>query len=77
MDKLIAELPRTGDNFLECFIKCLRESVVEQPGTSHLEIADAFEEDLKHQNTPGMILATLLLVVHYSNVYIRINSLCI
>lgn len=51
--------------------------MVEQPGTSHLEIADALEEDLKHQNTPGMTLATLLLVVHYSNVYTQINSLCI
>ena len=41
VDKLVAELPRIGANFLERFIKCLRESVEDEPGTSHGQIAAA------------------------------------
>ena len=54
VDKLVAELPRSGADFLEHFIQCLRESV-EQTGTSHGELADAIEEELKLQITHGKL----------------------
>ena len=54
VDRLLAELPRRGERFLQLFIKCLRESVEQDPGTSHGRIADALEEELKLQNTSGI-----------------------
>ena len=56
VDKLVAQLPRSGANFLERFIQCLRESVKNEPGTSHGQIADALEEELKIQITRGKSL---------------------
>ena len=47
----MAELPKKGADFLERFIKCLRESLEEEPGSFHEEIADILEEELQ---TPGM-----------------------
>ena len=45
VDKLVAELPRSGADFLEHFIQCLRESAeVEEVEATHQEIADALEE---------------------------------
>lgn len=48
----MAELPMRGVDFLERFIKCLRESVEEEPGNSHEEIAEIFEKELQ---IPGMV----------------------
>lgn len=53
VERLVAELPRMGDNFLDSFIKCLRDSVEEEPGTCHGQIANELEEELKHQTSPG------------------------
>lgn len=53
VDRLVAELPRKGENSLELFIKCLRESVKEVSGTYHEGIADILEEELELRNTPG------------------------
>ena len=39
----MAQLPRSGTDFLERFIQCLRKSV-EQTGTSHEQLASALEE---------------------------------
>ena len=52
VDRLVAELPMRGVDFLERFIKCLRESVEEEPGNSHEEIAEILEKELQ---TPGMV----------------------
>ena len=52
VDKLVAELPMRGVDFLERFIKCLRESVEDEPGNSHEEIAEILEKELQ---TPGMV----------------------
>ena len=56
VDRLVAELPRIGGDFLERFIKCLRESIEEEPATSHGQIADALEEELEFQKTQGKVL---------------------
>ena len=56
VDKLVAQLPKSGADFLERFIQCLRESVKNDPGTSHGQIADALEEELKIQITRGKSL---------------------
>ena len=53
VDRLLAELPRKGENSLELFIKCLRESVIDEAGTNHEAIADIFDEELKRRNSPG------------------------
>ena len=53
VDRLVTELPRMGDNFLDRFVKCLRDSVEEEPGTRHEQIANDLEEELKHPTTPG------------------------
>ena len=55
VDKLVAELHRNGADFLERFIQCLRESVEDELGTSHGQIADALEEELKLQLTRGKL----------------------
>jgi len=53
VDRLVAELPRSGTDFLERFIQCLRESV-EETGTYHGEIANALEElKLQELETSG------------------------
>lgn len=52
----MAELPKKGADFLERFIKCLRESLEEEPGSFHEEIADILEEELQ---TPGMVRLVL------------------
>ena len=53
VDKLVAELPRNGTDFLERFIQCLRKSV-EQTGTSHEQLANALEElKLQQLETSG------------------------
>ena len=57
VDKLVAELPRSGERFLERFIKCLQESAEEEPGTSHEQIADVLQEELRCRNSPGIMLA--------------------
>ena len=56
VDKLVAQLPRSGADFLERFIKCLRESVKDEPGTFHGQLADAIEEELKLQITRGKLV---------------------
>ena len=49
----MAELPRSGTDFLERFIQCLRQSV-EQTGTSHEQLANALEElKLQELETSG------------------------
>ena len=48
VDRLLAELPKKGAGFLECFIKCLRESMEEEPATFHGEIADILEKELQN-----------------------------
>ena len=53
VDRLMAELPRKGENSLELFIKCLRESVTEVAGTNHKSIADILDKELKLRNSPG------------------------
>ena len=55
VDKLVAELPRSGADFLEHLIQCLRESVEDEPATAHGQLADALEEELKLQITHGNI----------------------
>ena len=54
VDKLMSELPKRRGDYLECLIKCLQESVKEEPATSHDKIANVLEEELEHQNTSGM-----------------------
>jgi len=49
VEKLVAELPRSGEDFLERFIKCLRHSAKEEPGTCHEQIADILEEEASSQ----------------------------
>ena len=73
VDKLVAELPRSGTDFLERFIKCLRESVEDEPGTSHGQIAEALEEELKIQATRGKSdkpLATVCCHLYANTVFI-------
>jgi len=53
VEKLVAELPKSGEDFLERFIKCLRHSAKEEPGTCHEQIADILEEEAKCQNSQG------------------------
>jgi len=53
VERLVAELPRSGEDFLERFIKCLRHSAKEEPGTCHEQIADILEEEAKCQNSQG------------------------
>ena len=53
VNKLVAELPRSGADFLERFIQCLRDSV-EETGTSHGLIANSLEElKLQELETSG------------------------
>ena len=51
IDRLVAELPKKGENSLELFIKCLRDSTNE--ASSHGNIADTLEEEMKLQSVPG------------------------
>ena len=51
IDRLVAELPKKGENSLEFFIKCLRDSTNE--ASSHGNIADTLEEEMKLQSVPG------------------------
>ena len=51
VDRLVAELPKKGENSLERFIKCLRDSMSEAP--THRNIADIFEEELNLRSAPG------------------------
>ena len=53
VDKLVAQLPRNGTDFLERLIQCLRESVEDEPATAHGQLAYALEEELKLQITHG------------------------
>ena len=53
VDKLVTQLPRSGADFLERLIQCLRESVEDEPATAHGQLADALEEELKLQITHG------------------------
>ena len=59
VERLMAELPRSGENFLARFIKCLQESARDEPGTCHEQIADVLEEELKLRNSPGRITTHL------------------
>ena len=54
VNRLMSKLPKMRGDYLECLIKCLRESVKEEPATSHDKIANVLEEELEHQNTSGM-----------------------
>ena len=54
VDRLVAELPKRREDYVECLIKCLRESAKEEPATSHAEIANVLEKELGHQNTSGI-----------------------
>ena len=63
VNKLVAELPRSGEHFLERFIKCLRESEKDEPGTPHKQIADTLEEEQRCQSSPG-IVSQVLRAVH-------------
>ena len=54
VDRLVVELSKRGGDYLECLIKCLRESSKEEPATSHAEIANVLEKELGHQNTSGI-----------------------
>ena len=56
VDRLVAELPKRREDYTECLIKCLRESAKEEPATSHAEIANVLEKELRHQNTSGISL---------------------
>ena len=47
VDRFVAELPKKGADFLEHFIMCLRESMVDEPGTAHGELADILEKELQ------------------------------
>ena len=51
IDRLVAELPKKGENSLKLFIKCLRDSTNEAP--SHGSIADTLEEEVKLRSAPG------------------------
>ena len=51
IDRLVAELPKKGENSLELFIKCLRDSTNE--ASSHGNIADILEEEMKLRSAPG------------------------
>ena len=62
VDKLVAQLPRSGADFLEHFIQCLRESVEDEPGTFHGQIADALKEELKLQITRGKLAVDSLVL---------------
>ena len=46
-----AKLPKKGENSLELFIKCLRDSTNE--ASSHGNIADILEEEMKLLSAPG------------------------
>ena len=74
VDRLVAELPRSGRDFLDRFIQCLRESVEEEPGTSHHEIAEALEEELKIQATRGKLVVDMFCAL-YTAVVISIFKL--
>ena len=52
VDRLLSELPKKGADFLERFIECLRESLEDEPGTAHGEIADILENELQ---APGVV----------------------
>ena len=54
VDRLVAELQKRREDYVECLIKCLRESAKEEPATSHAEIANVLEKELGHQNTSGI-----------------------
>ena len=54
VDRLMSELPKRRGDYLECLMKCLRESVKEEPATSHDKIANVFGKELGHQNTSGI-----------------------
>ena len=54
VDSLVAELPKKREDYLECLIKCLRESAKEEPATCHAEIANIIEKEVGHQNTSGI-----------------------
>ena len=54
VDRLVAELPKRRGDYLEYLIKCLRESVKEEPATSHDKIANVLEKELEHQSTSGI-----------------------
>ena len=56
VDRLVAELLKRREDYTECLIKCLRESAKEEPATSHAEIANVLEKQLRHQNTSGISL---------------------
>ena len=56
VDRLMAELQKRREDYVECLIKCLRESAKEEPATSHAEIANVHEKELEHQNTSGISL---------------------
>ena len=51
VDRLVAELPKKGENSLELIIKCLQGSTNEAP--CHGNIADIFEEELNLRSVPG------------------------
>lgn len=61
VERLVAELPRSGEDFLERFIKCLRHSAKEEPGTCHEQIADILEEEAKCQYSQGKNNCLILL----------------
>ena len=50
VDRLVAELPKKGTDFLKRFVMCLRESIEECP--SHRKVADILEEQLQ---TAGVV----------------------
>ena len=54
VNRLMSELPKTRGDYLECLIKCLRESVKEEPATSHDKIANVLEKELGNQSTSGI-----------------------
>ena len=54
VNRLVAELPKRRGDYLEYLIKCLRESVKEEPATSHDKIANVLGKELGHQNTSGI-----------------------
>ena len=54
--RLMAELPKRRGGYLECLIKCLRESAKEEPATSHDEVANVLQKELERQNTSGIDL---------------------
>ena len=54
VDRLVAELLKWRGDYFGCLIKCLRESVKEEPATSHDKIANVLEKELGHQSTSGI-----------------------